>query len=175
MDFMTAYERFCQKAKARDRRDGILTSQQYNARRSLSHQVHHITPKILGGKNTPENYVLLDGNSHRYAHVLLNLALMQKGKTDILQKLGYYDCPEIDFLMKQNAIKSCKLAVYVEGKKHEPIVMSLQQAAKYFCFVARRNFMNNAALKSLEMQVFKMAMQDTPRFGYKVKFAFACS
>ena len=171
MDYMLAYERFCQRAKARDRRNGITAASQYNRHRSDAHQIHHIMPKKLGGKNTPENYVLLDPNSHKYAHVLLNLALAQKGKTEDICRLDYCDCPEVDFLMKQNAMKSCKVAVYVEGKKHDPIVMSIREAAKYFCFVAHKNFTNKESLESTEIRVLKMAMSSTAKYGFIVRFA----
>ena len=171
MDYMLAYKRFCQKAKNDNKKNGIVSLAQYNRLRSSSHQVHHILPKILGGKNSASNYILLDDNAHKYAHVLLNLALIQKGNADAIKRLNYFDCPEIRFLAKQNAMKSCKLAVYVEGKKHEPIVMHLPQAAKYFCFVARRSFMDNDALECLECQLIKMAMMNKAKFGYKVAFA----
>ena len=171
MDFHLAYQRFCWKAKAKDRENGIATAFQYARAKSKSRQVHHIFPKVLGGSNSASNYVLLDVNSHKYAHVLLNLALMQEGNGEAFKCLNYVDLPEIAFLMKQNAMKSCKVAVYVKGKKHDPIVMSIRQAATYFCFVAHMDFRSQDSLEFIEKQVFRAAMRGGSKYGFKVEFA----
>ena len=173
MDFRLAYQRFCQKAKAKDRENGIATKSQYAYAKSKAYQIHHVFPKVLGGSNSAANYVLLDANSHKYAHVLLNLALMQEGNGEALKRLGYVDLPELAFLMKQNAMKSCKVVVYVKGKKHDPIVMSIRQAATYFCFAARMDFRSQDSLEFIEKQVLKTAMRGVSKYGFKIEFAFS--
>lgn len=87
----------------REKYAGVKTFAQGHERKP---QCHHVLPKMLGGKNAESNYVWLNQLEHQTAHSLLNLALIQRNRLDLLRKLGYgalHGEFELDLSMFRNA------------------------------------------------------------------------
>ena len=75
MNFRLAYEQLCRRHKAKNKKTGIATTKAYKDHRWIDgKEVHHVLPKVLGGRNTASNFIALYPNEHAYAYVMLNLA-----------------------------------------------------------------------------------------------------
>lgn len=177
MNFRLAYDRLCKREKAKNREDGLKTTKSYLSHCSLNDgkEVHHILPKILGGRNIKSNFVALSYEIHVYAHVLLNLAFLQEGNTKALALLGYRKSQlPMDFILKQRAMRGLKVSIPIEGKRHPPVVLGILEAAKHFCFMRRKNFNNKEELFSTASIVLQNAIFGTDWFGMKMKLVFDC-
>ena len=143
MNYRVAYDRFILRAIRKNFENGIKVNPTINCDRPNGMEIHHIVPKILGGTNKSSNLVLMSTTDHVYAHILLNLALLQEQKYQDLDKLSYHSFNgNSKDIFSQNAIKNLKVLVGIEGKKHM-LVLGIVEAAKYFCFGHRQNYMRN--------------------------------
>ena len=170
MNYKTAYDRMMLAAKKKNLADGIDSIRKlYKAKG----EVHHILPKKFGGANTFENMVVLDHNDHVYAHILLNLSLLQKNEIQKLEALGYTQVPENlrKMLKAQNALKHLNIAMYILGKKWPPTLMSIDTASRYMCVIARVNPDNELMVDHMVSKVFGYAMFGKSKFGYKMRLA----
>ena len=175
VNYAIAYQKFISAAKKKNAADRL------DSRLKMYHskgEVHHVKPKCLGGDNSISNLVVLHPNDHIYAHLLLNMAHLQKNANDdSICPLSYYQKLHSNFVFRKwlkskHAFKDLKVDVYVRGKKQTPTTMSLDTAAKYFCFVCRLDLENKSMIDSMYERIFKMAMLKQSRFGYKVRFHF---
>ena len=135
-------------------------------------EVHHINPKQLGGSNKLKNLVLLSHDDHIYAHLLLNLALAQKHCYADLFSLAYTDVPSGILKMlkdRKNIFRGLKIDMFISGKKHAPTTMSIVEAAKIFCILARKNYTNDLLLDTEVSNVVRLALFSNSKFGYKLK------
>lgn len=155
MDFKLAYERFCRREKLQNKKDDIVSTNAYLDRKWSGYkEVHHILPKSFGGRNVSSNFVAISSEKHKYAHVLLNLALLQEHNTKALDLLSYtsVDLP-MDFILKQRAMREVKISIPISGKKHPHLVLSIPEATKYFCFASRKNFTNKDTFNEVAAHV----------------------
>ena len=171
MNYKTAYDRMMLAAKKKNLADGITSLRKlYKA----NGEVHHIVPRKFGGKDTIDNLVLLSNEDHVYAHFLLNLALVQEHDFSKLQKLSYTNVPHSMYAMlkeRKSALRQLKVNVFICGKKQPPNAMSIVDAAKFFCMLARQNYDNTLLLAGMTCEIMKLAMFSHSKFGYKLKIA----
>ena len=135
-------------------------------------EVHHITPKQLGGSNKLKNLVLLDHDEHVYAHLLLNLALVQEHNYRHLMSLSYTNVPSGMLKMlesRKNIFRGLKIDMFISGKKWPPTTMSIADAARILCILARKNPDNKLMLDSMVTEVVRLALFSNSKFGYKMK------
>ena len=172
VNYRIAYNRFIASTKKRMR--GIDSKRKlYEVQSDEKLEVHHICPKNLGGSNKLKNLVLLTHEEHKYAHLLLNLALVQRRSYGELVRLSYTDLPSNLLNMieqKKNIFRDLKIDLFVAGKKHAPNTMSIVEAAKIFCILSRQNYENRSVLDSMTAKVIRLALFSSTKFGYKMKF-----
>ena len=174
IDYMVAYKRFISSAKKK--MNGIDSKQKiYKVKVGSDEklEVHHIIPKRLGGNNKLNNLVLLSTNDHVYAHFLLNLALAQRRYYNDIFSLGYKNVPKgVPKMLKErkNIFRGLKIDVFIFGKKQSPITMSIVDAAKILCILARYSYENEMLLASMTAEVIRLALFNKSKFGYKMKF-----
>ena len=172
IDYMTAYKRFISSAKKK--MHGIDSKRKiYKVGSDENLEVHHIIPKRLGGNSKFKNLVLLSHDDHIYAHLILNLALAQKNCYDDLVKLDYVDVPSSILKMlkdRKNIFRGLKIDMFISGKKQSPITMSIVDAAKILCVLARYNYENEMLLASMITKVVRLALSNKSKFGYNMKF-----
>ena len=172
IDYMVAYKRFISSAKKK--MCGIDSKLKlYEVRSDKKLEVHHVKPKQLGGNNTLKNLVLLSYDDHVYAHLLLNLALAQKNCYADLFGLDYTNVPSSILKMlkdRKNIFRGLKIDVFIFGKKQSLITMSIVDAAKILCILARYNYENEMLLASMTAEVIRLALFNKSKFGYKMKF-----
>lgn len=163
VDYGIAYKRFISSAKKK--MCGI------DSKRKL-YEVHHITPKRLGGSNKLKNLVLLSHDDHVYAHFLLNLALAQKHCYTDLFSLSYINVPSGILKMlkdRKNIFRGLKIDMFISGKKHAPTTMSIVEVAKIFCILGRKNYTNELLLDTEVANVVRLATFSGSKFGCKLK------
>ena len=172
IDYMTAYKRFISSAKKK--MHGIDSKRKiYKVGSDEKLEVHHVKPKRLGGNSKFKNLVLLSHDDHVYAHLLLNLALAQKNCYDDIFRLDYVNVPNSILKMikdRKNIFRGLKIDVFISGKKRSPITMSIVDAAKILCILAKRNYENEMLLASMASEVVRLALFHKSKFGYKMKF-----
>ena len=172
VDYSIAYRRFVSSAKKK--MAGIDTKKKlYEFQSANGLEVHHVCPKNLKGSNELKNLVLLTHDEHKYAHLLLNLALVQKHLYGELMHLYYTDLPSNLLSMieqKKNIFRDLKIDLFAAGKKHAPNTMSIVEAAKIFCILSRQNYENRLVLDSMTTTVIRLAIFSGSKFGYKMKF-----
>ena len=172
IDYMTAYKRFISSAKKK--MHGIDSKRKiYEVGSAEKLEVHHVKPKQLGGNNTLKNLVLLSYDDHVYAHLLLNLALAQKNCYADLFRLDYTNVPSSILKMlkdRKNIFRGLKIDMFISGKKQSPITMSIVDAAKILCVLARYNYENEMLLAKMTTEVIRLALFHKSKFGYKMKF-----
>ena len=170
VSFRTAYSRFIRAAKKKNIEDGIVDK---SVMSSIELEVHHIVPKSLGGSNKFKNLVMLSHEDHIYAHLLLNFALMQEKRDDDLKKLSY-TIPTYDKLRQmfktKHPFRGLKVDVRVNANGMPPVAMSLDEAAKYFCFTAHLSPRSETMVNSMFATVIRTAMSNGSKFGYKMMF-----
>ena len=172
IDYMTAYKRFISSAKNK-MRDIDSKRKLYEVQSDKKLEVHHVKPKRLGGNNKLKNLVLLSYDDHVYAHLLLNLALVQKNCYADLFRLDYTNVPNSILKMlkdRKNIFRGLKIDVFISGKKQSPITMSIVDAAKILCVLARYNYENEMLLANMITKVVRLAIFHKSKFGYKMKF-----
>ena len=173
VNYKTAYKRFISSAKKK-RMDGIDSKQKlYEVQSNEKLEIHHINPKRLGGSNKLKNLVLLKPHEHIYAHLLLNLALLQRHSYAELLNLSYTPIPNNIFKMlkdRKNIFRGLKIDMFIAGKKHAPTTMSIIEAAKIFCVLSRKNYTNELLLETEVNNVVRLAVFSGSKFGYKLKF-----
>ena len=170
VNYRIAYDRFIRAAKKKNIEDGIVDKSMFN---DMPGEVHHIRPRVLGGNNKFKNLVLLSYEDHAYAHLLLNLALLQEKKQDDVIKLNYTIPPFSNFrkiIKKKNPFRRLKVDVYVSGKNWPPTTMSIEEVAKYLCFMNHRNPKNELMLDGMFTTVVRTATFAGSKFGYKMMF-----
>ena len=171
VDYRTAYKRFISSAKKKMR--GIDSKRKlYEVQSDEKLEVHHITPKQLGGSNKLKNLVLLSHDDHVYAHLLLNLALAQEHNYANLTSLSYTNVPSGLLKMlkdRKNIFRGLKIDMFISGKKHAPTTMSIVEAAKIFCILGRKNYTNELLLDTEVTNVVRLATFSGSKFGYKLK------
>ena len=171
IDYMTAYKRFISSAKKKMR--GIDSKKKiYKVGSDENLEVHHVKPKQLGGNNKLKNLVLLSYDDHVYAHLLLNLALAQKNCSDLF-RLNYTNVPSSILKMlkdRKNIFRGLKIDMFISGKNHAPTTMSIVEAARIFCILARYNYENKILLAKMTAEVIRLALFHKSKFGYKMKF-----
>ena len=172
IDYMTAYKRFISSAKKK--MHGIDSKRKiYNVGSDEKLEVHHVKPKRLGGNSKFKNLVLLSHDDHVYAHLLLNLALAQKNCYDDIFRLAYVNVPSSILKMikdRKNIFRGLKIDVLIFGKKQSPITMSIVDAAKILCVLARYNYENEMLLANMITKLVRLALFHKSKFGYKMKF-----
>ena len=169
--YRTAYKRFVSSAKKKMR--GIDTKRKlYEIQSDEKLEIHHIKPKQLGGNNQLKNLVLMTHEDHIYAHLLLNLALAQEHNYANLMSLSYTNVPSGMLKMlesRKNIFRGLKIDMFISGKKHAPTTMSIVEAAKIFCILARKNYTNELLLDTEVTNVVRLAIFSGSKFGYKLK------
>ena len=172
VDYRTAYKRFMSSAKKK--MHGIDSKQKlYEVQSDKKLEVHHIKPKKIGGNNQLTNLVLLTHEEHKYAHFLLNLALTQEHNYAHLMSLSYTNVPTEIFKMvesRKSIFRGLKIDMFISGKKWPPTTMSIIDAAKILCVLARCNYKNKILLADMTAEVVKLALFHNSKFGYKMKF-----
>ena len=171
-NYRIAYNRFVKTAKKKYA-NVVSKAQAFSIASKNSLEVHHICPKAIGGNNKLKNLVLFSHDEHVYAHLLLNLALLQEKNIEMLRKLDYNNVCNMLLEMvnnRKNAFRGLKIDVYVSGQKHEPNTMSIHDATKMFCILSRQNFEDASLFGSMMKKVMNLAMFAKSAFGYKVKF-----
>lgn len=172
IDYMTAYKRFISSAKKKMR--GIDSKRKlYEVKSDKKLEVHYVKPKQLGGNNKFKNLVLLSYDDHVYAHLLLNLALAQKNCYADLFRLDYTNVPSSILKMlkdRKNIFRGLKIDMFISGKKLSPTTMSIVDAAKILCVLARYNYENKMLLAKMTTEVIRLALFHKSKFGYKMKF-----
>ena len=169
--YRTAYNRFVSSAKKKMR--GIDTKRKlYEVQNDEKLEVHHVKPKQLGGNNQLKNLVLMTHDEHIYAHLLLNLALVQEHNYGHLMSLSYTNVPSGMLKMlesRKNIFRGLKIDMFISGKKWPPTTMSIVEAAKIFCVLARKNYTNELLLDTEVTNVVRLALFSGSKFGYKLK------
>ena len=172
IDYMTAYKRFISSAKKK--MHGIDSKRKiYKVGSDEKLEVHHVKPKRLGGNNKFKNLVLLSYDDHVYAHLLLNLALAQKNCYADLFRLDYTNVPSNILKMlkdRKNIFRGLKIDMFISGKKQSPITMSIVDAAKILCILAKYNYEKEMLLANMTTEVVRLALFHKSKFGYKMKF-----
>ena len=140
MDYGIAYSRFIGKIRRRK----LFPAKRF--------QLHHVVPKSLGGG---EDVVKVTPDEHVYAHMLLNMSLLQKGCAEDFRKLDYGYRPDAFRIMENSAFR--KIAVSVEDAEGSA-VMPLIEAGRRL-----------AALRHPESAVFPKALPGriSPKTAYK--------
>lgn len=173
VNYRTAYNRFvtlAQKKLAKHQLDTHHKRHCFCRKHKL--EIHHITPKNLGGTNDFNNLVLLSHDDHIYAHFLLNLALFQEGKQEELAKLNYPEIPAkmLDMLnLRKNILRGLKVEVFVSGKNNPPTIMSIREITKILCVIRRWNFTNQLLFSSMLIKVIRAALFFRPVSGIKLR------
>ena len=172
IDYMTAYKRFISSAEKK--MHGIDSKRKiYKVGSDEKLEVHHVKPKRLGGNSKFKNLVLLSHDDHVYAHLLLNLALAQKNCYDDIFRLAYVNVPSSILKMlkdRKNIFRGLKIDMFISGKNHTPTTMSIVEAARIFCILARYNYENKMLLAKMTTEVIRLALFHRSKFGYKMKF-----
>jgi hypothetical protein len=161
-------------SSAKKKMRGIDTKRKlYEVQSDEKLEVHHVNPKNFNGSNKLKNLVLLTHEEHKYAHFLLNLALVQRHNYGELMSLSYTDVPSGLLKMveaRRSALRGLKIDIFVSGKKHPPTTMSIIEAARLLCILARVNPDNRLLLDSMVTEAVKLSMFHKSKFGYKMKF-----
>ena len=169
--YRTAYKRFVSSAKKK--MHGIDTKRKlYEIQSDEKLEIHHIKPKQLGGNNQLKNLVLMSHEDHIYAHLLLNLALAQEHNYANLMSLSYTNVPSGMLKMlesRKNIFRGLKIDMFISGKKWPPTTMSIVEAARILCILARKNPDNKLMLDSMVTEVIRLALFANSKFGYKMK------
>lgn len=172
IDYMTAYKRFISSAKKK--MHGIDSKRKiYKVGSDEKLEVHHVKPKQLGGNSKFKNLVLLSHDDHVYAHLLFNFALAQKNCYADLFRLNYTNVPSSILKMikdRKSIFRGLKIDMLISGKKQSPITMSIVDAAKILCILAKCNYENKMLLASMTAEVIRLALFNKSKFGYKMKF-----
>ena len=172
IDYMTAYKRFISSAKKK--MHGIDSKRKiYKVGSDEKLEVHHVKPKRLGGNSKFKNLVLLSHDDHVYAHLLFNLALAQKNCYADLFGLNYINVPSSILKMikdRKSIFRGLKIDMLISGKKQSPITMSIVDAAKILCILAKCNYENEMLLANMTAEVIRLALFHKSKFGYKMKF-----
>ena len=172
VNYRIAYKRFISSAKKK--MHGIDSKQKlYEVQKNDNLEIHHVNPKRFGGNNKFKNLVLLSHDDHVYAHLLLNLALVQNHNYTELFNLSYTDVPNNIFKMlknRKNIFRGLKINMFIAGKKHAPTTMSIVEAAKIFCILSRKNYTNELLLETEVVNVMRLALFSSSKFGFKLKF-----
>ena len=172
IDYMVAYKRFISSAKKK--MCGIDSKLKlYEVRSDKKLEVHHVKPKQLGGNSKFKNLVLLSHDDHVYAHLLLNLALAQKNCYVDLFRLDYTNVPSSILKMlkdRKNIFRGLKIDMFISGKNHAPTTMSIVEAARILCILARYNYENEMLLANMTTEVVRLALFHKSKIGYKMKF-----
>lgn len=174
--FKIAYERFIHASKKQRDTRGITRQEILKWKTKSGLEIHHIVPKSLGGTDKLTNLVLLSHEGHIYAHLLLNLALLQEGKREWLAKLDYGTISS-KLLMKllktrKSAFRGLKLNMFIAGKQHPPTTLSITDTAKILCAVARQDFNDQAALSKMAAEALNTAIFSGSKLGYKLEICF---
>ena len=171
VNYRTAYNRLISQARKRMLSDGIVTKRQIlkASGNEVGLQIHHVKPKKFGGLNLAQNLVLLSKNEHRWAHMLLNLALYQEKNFSSLRKLNYantvVDLPRA--FKRKNALKDLKLELHVSEKfNRQPITMSFAKAIEFFTILLKRDADNLVGANELAKMLFRKALFRKQFFGY---------
>ena len=171
VNYRTAYKRFISSAKKK--MHGIDSKRKlYEVQSDEKLEIHHIRPKQLGGNNQLKNLVLMTHDEHVYAHLLLNLALVQEHNYGHLMSLSYTNVPSGMLKMlesRKNIFRGLKIDMFISGKKWPPTTMSIAEAARIFCILARKNPDNKLMLDSMVTEVVRLALFSNSKFGYKMK------
>ena len=171
IDYMTAYKRFISSAKKK--MHGIDSKRKlYEVQSDNKLEAHHVKPKQLGGNSKLKNLVLLSYDDHVYAHLLLNLALAQENCSELF-RLNYTNVPSSILKMlkdRKNIFRGLKIDMFISGKNHAPTTMSIVEAARIFCILARYNYENKILLAKMTAEVIRLALFHKSKFGYKMKF-----
>lgn len=169
--YRTAYKRFVSSAKKK--MHGIDTKRKlYEIQSDEKLEIHHIKPKQLGGNNQLKNLVLMSHEDHIYAHLLLNLALAQEHNYANLMSLSYTNVPSGMLKMlesRKNIFRGLKIDMFISGKKWPPTTMSIVEAARILCILARKNPDNKLVLDGMVTEVIRLALFANSKFGYKMK------
>ena len=173
VNYRTAYNRFVALAQKKMAKHQLDTHHKRHCFcRKHKFEVHHITPKNLGGNNDFNNLVLLSRDDHIYAHFLLNLALFQEGKQEDLTKLNYPEIPTkiLDMLnLRKNILRGLKIEVFLSGKNNPPTIMSIREITKILCIIRRWNFTNQLLFGSMLIKVIRAALFFRPISGIKLR------
>lgn len=172
VNYRKAYKRFM--ASAKKKMHGIDNKRKlYEVQSDEKLEVHHMNPKQLGGSNKLKNLVLLTHDEHVYAHLLLNLALAQEHNYASLMSLSYTQVPSGLLKMineRKNIFRGLKIDMFISGKKWPPTTMSIVDATRIFCILARQNPDNKLLLDSMISNVVRLALFRNSKFGYKIAF-----
>lgn len=173
VNYRTTYNRFVSSAKKRMDEHKIDSKLKlYQLQRKSKMEIHHITPKILGGGNKLRNLVLLSHDEHTYAHFLLNLALFQEGRHERLNQLDYSAFPDKMLEMlnsRKNVLRGLKIEVFISGKHQAPTIMSIREVAKIFCIIRRWNYMDSSLFDNMITKIMRAALFFKPVSGIKMK------
>ena len=173
VNYRTTYNRFVSSAKKRMVEHKIDSKLKlYHFQRKDRMEIHHITPKILGGGNKLKNLVLLSHDEHTYAHFLLNLALFQEGRHERLSQLNYPAFPDKMLEMlncRKNVLRGLKIEVFISGKHQAPTIMSIREVAKIFCIIRRWNYMDSILFDNMITKIMRAALFFKPVSGIKMK------
>jgi hypothetical protein len=175
INYRTSYIRFvtlAQKKLAKYHLDTHHKRHHFCRKHKL--EIHHITPKNLGGTNDFKNLVLLSREDHIYAHFLLNLALFQEGKQEDLIKLNYPEIPAkmLDMLnLRKNILRGLKIEVFLSGKNNPPTIMSIREITKILCVIRRWNFADQLLFSSMLIKVIRAALFFRPIGGLKLRLS----
>jgi hypothetical protein len=71
---------------------------------------------------------------------------------------------------RKNIFRGLKINMFIAGKKHAPTTMSIIEAAKIFCVLARKNYTNELLLETEVVNVVRLALFSGSKFGFKLKF-----
>lgn len=172
MNYMLAYERFCAAKRKQNAAASLLSSKTAIVKKHKKDglQLHHMKPRRLNGADTLSNYVLLSREDHVFAHLLLDIALCQQGKTETVKKLDYgaYLLPESFF--KKNALKGLKIDIVFPGKKKTDFkTCSLKQAGFYYACIRQRDITSRDALTSSTWAVLRKAVVNGSKGGSKFR------
>ena len=174
VNYRTTYNRFVSSAKKKMVESNLDSLPKiYKFQRKDKLEIHHIVPKILGGsKKGLKNLVLFTHDEHIYAHFLLNLALFQEGRYENLVQLGYHGFPEKMLEMlnaRKNVLRGLKIEMFINGKKHDPTIMSIREVVKFFCMLARKSFTNQIFFNDMFIKVMRTALFSKSMYGFKLK------
>lgn len=168
-DFFEAYKAYCLARAAGTRPHGP------------SYESHHIRPKSTDDMPAEakamwegcDKYADLTAKEHVYAHFLLDLALMERGEVELLNKISFVrrtsGSNESNFYTRPEVTGRLRFVAFIEG---DAIEMTPDEAVTMFCFVTRKSPYNIKNRNTAFTKIFNAVKFGTSIHGYGWGLAF---
>ena len=185
VDFGKKYDAFIKTKWRECKKQGITKA----IGKKRKFEIHHIVPKSLlvmkrfrrvVANNKQQNTIMMSTDDHIYAHLLLNLAFVQRGNNDWIKQLSFTrKIPKTLFqkLLKGKFLTQVKFEVkFLSGQnKDKTIRMSAFDAMHYMAFIFGFSPRDNNGCHIALNHIFNCATLHRKAYGMRWNFCFSPS